>query len=146
MSTVIARSLSECECKSGLLSSLGEVLSLDDQVANAEHILRDESLHGTRTVLDRELGAVCLVSGRGLRVVLGVKEAGNRCALHTRNPEVARAAYNSQCYWSSAYSSIYSYPVSKMTLNYSAVSVNEEYGISQRGHIQSVGACQGISP
>jgi hypothetical protein len=61
---------------------------LDLQVTDLQSVLRDEAAQATRSVTDGELGAVLLVGARGRRVILAVKEAGNRVALRRGNPEV----------------------------------------------------------
>lgn len=81
--------LAERECESWLLSSLSKILSLDGQVTNGHNVLRDKSFHGSRPILDLERCTVGLVSRRGTRFVLGMKETGDRGALGTRNPKVA---------------------------------------------------------
>lgn len=53
--------LSKCKSKTGFLGRLGKVLVLNGEVTNSERILRDETLHGTGTILNRELGTIGLV-------------------------------------------------------------------------------------
>lgn len=84
--------LAEREGESGLDGRLGKVLVLDGEVTNGENIVGDDSFEGSRTVLDLELGAVGLVSGRGGGIVLGVKEAGDRGAAGRRDPKVGGSA------------------------------------------------------
>ncbi|KAI3486309.1 hypothetical protein L1887_50203 [Cichorium endivia] len=83
--------LAKGERQAGLAGGLGEVLALDGEVADLEHVVRDNALHGARAVLDLELGAVLLVARRGGAVVLLVEEAGDGGALGGGHPEVRGA-------------------------------------------------------
>lgn len=57
--------LAEGESKTRLLCSLREVDAGNGEVANPESVLGDEALHGARSILDREVGAIGLVGRRG---------------------------------------------------------------------------------
>ena len=61
------------ERQTGLLGGLPEQLVLDDQIRDSECILADETLDATGSILDGKLGPVLLVSGRSVRVVLGME-------------------------------------------------------------------------
>lgn len=74
--------------KTRLVGRLGEVLSLDLQVANLQGVLRNESAKAARAVLDGEFTAVLVIRTRGRRVILVVEVAGNRAAFARRNPKV----------------------------------------------------------
>lgn len=54
-------SLAKGKGESGLLGGLGEILSTNAEVADFECVLRDESLHRTRTILNGEIGTIGLV-------------------------------------------------------------------------------------
>lgn len=94
-SGVVEYSLAEGEGETRFLGSFSEVLSRNLDITNAEDIVGDEALHGTSTILNRELGTIRLVCRGLLRVVLGVQEASNRSALYAWNPEVTRTLYQS---------------------------------------------------
>lgn len=84
--------LAKGESKTGLRGSLGKVLTLDLQVADGQDVVGHDTLHGARTILDLEFGAVLLVRRRGRVVVLGVQEASDRRALGRGDPEVRRTS------------------------------------------------------
>ena len=63
----------ESEGETGLLRGFGKFLLLDREVADADGVLRDESLKRARAVTNGELRAVRLVCGRSARVVLRVE-------------------------------------------------------------------------
>ena len=54
-------SLSKSEGKSGFLGSLSKILSLDCEVTDGEVVFGNKPFHGSRTILDGELGAIGLV-------------------------------------------------------------------------------------
>ena len=62
----------ESESESGFDGRFSEILLLDGQITNRHDIVRDDSLEGSRTVLNLELGSVRLVSRRSFGVVLGL--------------------------------------------------------------------------
>lgn len=82
--------LAERKRQAWLLRCLSEILVLDAEISDLQGILGHEALHRARTILDRELGSVHLVSRRGAGIVLGVEEACNRAALGAWDPEVTR--------------------------------------------------------
>jgi hypothetical protein len=88
---VLRYSLPKRESEAWLLGGLSKENIIHGEIADGELVARDKAFHGARTVLNGERSAVRLVCRRRRRVVLGVEEAGNGRALHTRNPEVARA-------------------------------------------------------
>lgn len=89
---------------------------LDSQVTDGHDVLRDKALHRTRAILNGELGAICLMGRRCLRVVLCVQEARNGRAFDTRNPQIARAGATVSKGQNIVLAR--AYPVSRTTLNY----------------------------
>lgn len=78
----------ESESQARLFGSLSKVLVLDLEVADLQGILRDKAAQTARAVANGEFGTVLLVGARRRRVILAVKEAGDRVALGRRNPQV----------------------------------------------------------
>lgn len=74
--------------QSGLFGSFTKQLVLDGQITDLEHILGNESLNGSGTVLDTESGTILLVRGRCGSIVLSVQETGDTGAILARDPEV----------------------------------------------------------
>lgn len=101
---VIAQSKNTVESAKGksqarLAGGLGKVLALNLEVANGQDVVGDEARQAAGSVVDLELAAVALVSGRVRRLVLGVEVAGDAAALLGGNPEVraARIEDNLEC-------------------------------------------------
>jgi hypothetical protein len=78
--------LAKGERKTRLLGGLSKYLFFDGQVTDRQVVMGYKSLHGTRPILNGESRSVWLVSGRRARIVFGVKETRDGCALGTRNP------------------------------------------------------------
>ena len=82
--------LSEGESKPRLLRSFAEFKPGDLNVTDCEFIVGDKPFHRTGTIMDLKGGAILLVTRRGGRIILVMKETSNGCALFARNPQVAR--------------------------------------------------------
>ncbi len=82
-------SLGKSEGKTRFLDGLSEILSLDLDVPNGQHVIGNESRHFTGSIMDLERCAILLVRLRRARIVLLVKPAGNGCAFLAGNPQVA---------------------------------------------------------
>ena len=78
--------LAKCEREARLLGGLGKYLLFDCQVTDRQVVMGYKSLHGTRPITDGESRSIWLVSGRRARIVFGVKETRDGCALGARNP------------------------------------------------------------
>ena len=89
----LQNSLSESESETRFLGGFSKVLALYFEVTDGESVPGYEALHGSRAVLNRELGTICLIGVGELRIIFGVEEACDRRALHAGNPEVARTRY-----------------------------------------------------
>jgi hypothetical protein len=69
------------------------VLSLDLQVTNLKGVPRHEAAQAARSITNLELGAILLIGARRRRVILAVKEAGDRAALRRRDPQVGATPF-----------------------------------------------------
>ena len=78
--------LAKGEGETWLLGCFGKVHIFHSEITHGENIVRDEALHGTRTVVDFNTGSVGLVGRRGTRIIFRVKEACNGRALGAGNP------------------------------------------------------------
>lgn len=74
--------------QSRLLGRLTKQLILNLQIPNLERIPADETLDGSRTILNRESGSILLVRRRSLGVVLCVQETCDAGAACAGDPEV----------------------------------------------------------
>lgn len=81
----------EGESQSWLLSGLGEVLSLDLEIADGELVVGDEPLHAARSVVDLKRRSVRLVGVRLRGVILAVQVASDGAALLRWDPKVRAA-------------------------------------------------------
>lgn len=82
--------LAESKGETRLFGGLCKVLVTNRKIADAEDVLGNVALHGASAVLYGEVGAIGLVGGGSTGLILGMKEARDRCALGAGNPEVAR--------------------------------------------------------
>lgn len=87
-------SLAKGEGEAWLFRGLGEVHVPHCEIAHREDIVRDKSLHRTRTIMDLKGSSIGLVGLGGIRIILLVEEARNRCALAAGNPKVTRSKRN----------------------------------------------------
>lgn len=78
--------LAKGERETRLLGGLSKYLFFDCQVTDRQVVMGYKSLHGTRPITDGESRPVLLVSGRRARIVFGMKETRDGCALGARNP------------------------------------------------------------